>query len=140
MNPLFTLALLQEATPPGVSALGASLGMAAMIVWVAFAVLMIASMWKVFTKAGEPGWAAIVPIYNIIVLLKIAGKPIWWFFILWLFIPVIFVVISLASNFGKGVGFAIGLLFLPFIFYPVLAFGDAKYQPVVTAKLQPALA
>jgi hypothetical protein len=140
MNPLFTLALLQEATPPGLSALGAGIGIVGMIVSVAFAVLMIASMWKIFTKAGEPGWASIVPIYNIIVLLKIAGKPIWWFLILWLFIPVIFVAISLARNFGKGAGFAIGLLFLPFIFYPVLAFGDAKYQPVVSANYQPAMA
>jgi len=141
MYPLFALALLQESTPTsGVSPLGAGLGMVGMIVSVAFAVLMVASMWKVFTKAGEPGWASIVPIYNIIVLLKIAGKPIWWFFILWLFIPLIFVAISLARNFGKGVGFAIGLLVLPFIFYPVLAFGDAKYQPVVSAKYQPAMA
>src|SRR5207302_1407291 len=101
MYPLFALALLQESTPTsGVSPLGAGLGMVGMIVSVAFAVLMVASMWKVFTKAGEPGWASIVPIYNIIVLLKIAGKPIWWFFILWLFIPLIFVAISLARNFG----------------------------------------
>ena len=136
MNALFALVLLQQDSTPtaGISPLGAGFGMAAMIVWVAFAVLMIASMWKIFTKAGKPGWAAIIPIYNLIVLLEIAGKPIWWFILM--FIPFvnivvfIMVLLSIARNFGKGVGFAIGMLLLPFIFYPMLGFGDARYQPV----------
>lgn len=89
-------------------------------------------MWKVFTKAGQPGWAAIVPIYNAIVLLQIAGKPVWWlvlFFIPLVGIIVAFVVmISLAAKFGKGTGFGIGLTLLGFIFFPILAFGDAQYQ------------
>jgi hypothetical protein len=135
MNPLFTLALLQESTTTtGVSPLGAGLGMAAMIVWVAFAVLMIASMWKIFTKAGKPGWAAIVPFYNVIVLLEIAGKPLWWFILLIIpfvnIVVFIMVLVSIARNFGKGVGFAIGMLLLPFIFYPMLGFGDSRYAPV----------
>jgi hypothetical protein len=96
--------------------------------------LIIISMWKIFVKAGKPGWAAIVPIYNLIVILEIAGKPIWWFILLLIpfvnIIVLIMVLISFARNFGKGVGFAIGMLILPFIFYPMLAFGDAKYQPV----------
>jgi hypothetical protein len=102
------------------------------LVELAFVVLMIAGMWKVFTKAGKPGWAAIVPIYNVIVLLQIAGKPIWWI-ILYL-IPIvnlviaILVTVEIAKRFGKGTGFAIGMVFLPFIFYPILGFGDAQYQ------------
>ena len=136
MNALFALVLLQQDSTPttGVSPLGAGLGMAAMIVWVAFAVLMIASMWKIFTKAGKPGWAAIIPIYNLIVLLEIAGKPIWWFILMLIpfvnIVVFIMVLLSIARNFGKGVGFAIGMLLLPFIFYPMLGFGDARYQPV----------
>jgi hypothetical protein len=104
-----------------------------LIVFGLIAILMIASMWRVFSKAGEPGWAAIIPIYNIIVLLKIAGKPAWWF-ILFL-IPIVSLIISIlvslsvAKNFGKGTGFGIGLWLLSFIFYPILAFGDAKYSP-----------
>jgi len=103
-----------------------------MLVYLAVIVLMIAGMWMVFTKAGKPGWAAIVPIYNFIVLLEIVGKPLWW--ILLCLIPfvnlVIFILIAieLAKVFGKGVGFALGLVFLPFVFYPVLGFGSAQYQ------------
>jgi len=93
---------------------------------------MIVAMWKVFTKAGQPGWAILVPIYNAYVMLKIAGKPGWWLILL--LIPIVNIVIGimalagLASNFGKGGGFVVGLLFLPFVFYPILAFGSAEYQ------------
>ena len=95
------------------------------------AVLVIAGMWKVFTKAGKPGWAAIIPIYNTIVLLQIAGKPVWWFLLF--FIPIVniviavMVMIAIAKAFGKGTGFALGLLFLSPIFIPILGFSDAKY-------------
>lgn len=95
-------------------------------------IVMIASMWRLFEKAGQPGWAAIIPFYNVYVLLLVAGKPGWWL-ILFL-IPFVNLVIAIlaalgvAENFGKGVGYAIGLIFLPFIFYPVLAFGDAQYS------------
>jgi len=111
----------------------AGLGMFAMLLWLAVVVLIIASFWIVFTKAGKPGWACIVPIYNIIILLEIAGKPLWW--IILMLIPLVnivigfLVVIEIAKNFGKSTGFGIGLLFLPFIFYPILAWGDARYQP-----------
>lgn len=93
-------------------------------------VLYIASMWVIFTKAGKPGWAAIIPIYNIIVLLEIVGKPLWWI-ILVIILPFIFgiwMLNLLSKSFGKGVGFTIGLIFLGFIFFPILAFGDAKYN------------
>ncbi|HBY58981.1 MAG TPA: signal peptidase I [Solibacterales bacterium] len=103
----------------------------------AFGIFMIACVWKVFSKAGEPGWAAIVPIYNTIVLLKITGKPLWW--ILLFLIPLVNLVMvflvytSLAKAFGKGTGFGVGLLLLSFIFFPILAFGDARYVGPQTA-------
>ncbi|AFD05808.1 DUF5684 domain-containing protein [Solitalea canadensis] len=102
------------------------------IVYIAFIALIIVSMWKVFVKAGKPGWAAIIPIYNLIVLLEIVGRPLWW--IVGLIIPfvnfIVLVILSLdlAKSFGKSTAFGIGLLFLGFIFYPILAFGDAVYQ------------
>lgn len=110
---------------------GGGIGIIGGLISLAFIVLMIASAWKVFTKAGQPGWAAIIPIYNFIVMLKIIGKPWWW--ILGFLIPVvnfivmILVALNLAKVFGKGTGFAIGLILLGFIFYPILAFGDATY-------------
>lgn len=103
------------------------------IVWLAVIVFVIAAWWKVFTKAGKPGWAAIVPIYNLIVILEIAGKPLWW--ILLMLIPLVNIIVGIivyvafARNFGKGVGFALGLIFLGFIFFPILAWGDAVYRP-----------
>ena len=94
-------------------------------------VILVIGMWKVFTKAGRPGWAAIIPIYNFYILLKIAGKPGWW--LLLVLIPVVNLVIviityvEVAKAFGKGVGFGIGLAFLGFIFFPILGLGDAQY-------------
>ncbi|HVT03066.1 MAG TPA: DUF5684 domain-containing protein [Thermoanaerobaculia bacterium] len=132
MKETLTMLFLQSDT--GGSAVGAGVGMGIAVVYIAILVLIIAAMWKVFEKAGEPGWAAIVPIYNFIVLLKIAGKPVWWIILLLIpfvnFVILIIIALSLARNFGKGAGFAIGLLLLPFIFYPMLAWGDAQYQPV----------
>jgi hypothetical protein len=133
MNSLFALALLQDnTTTTGVSPLGAAMGTGMLIVWCAFALLMIISMWKIFTKAGKPGWASIIPIYNIIVMLEIAGRPLWWFILMLIpFVNIIIwiiVLIDIAKRFGKGVGFAIGMLILPFIFFPILAFGDAQYH------------
>ena len=106
-------------------------GAGSSIVGLLVGILVIAGMWKVFTKAGKPGWAAIIPIYNVVVLLQIAGKPLWW--IVLLFIPIVnfviavMVMISLAKAFGKGTGFALGLLFLSPIFIPILGFSDAQY-------------
>lgn len=102
-----------------------------MLFWLAVVVVMIAAVWKVFTKAGQPGWAAIVPIYNLIVLMKIVGRPTWW--VVLFFIPLVnFVVgillcIDLARSFGQGTGFGIGLLLLAPIFYLILGFGSARY-------------
>lgn len=96
------------------------------------AALLIISLWIVYQKANKPGWAVIIPIYNLLVFLEIVKKPWWWLFLM--MIPVVNIVIAilithqLSLSFGKSAGFTIGLLFLPFIFYPILAFGDAKYQ------------
>lgn len=104
-----------------------------MLIALALVVFIIVAMWKVFTKAGQPGWGVIIPIYNVYLLCKIAGKPGWW--VLLMFIPFvnfvvgIFIALGVAESFGKGAGFGIGLFFLPFIFYPILAFGDATYGP-----------
>ena len=115
---------------------GAGAGLAAFmcVYWIAMillAVLYIAGMWKVYTKAGKPGWAAIIPIYNLVVLMEVAGRPGWW--VLLLLIPVVNIVvlamvsIDVAASFGKGTGFGIGLWILGFIFYLILGFGDAQY-------------
>ena len=102
-----------------------------LIVMLAVLVVMLASLWKVFTKAGQPGWAVIVPIYNVVVLLKIVGRPLWWLILFLVplvnFVIGIIVYIDLAKSFGKGVGFGVGLLLLSFIFFPILGFGDARY-------------
>jgi len=101
------------------------------LILLAAMVFLIASFWKVFTKAGQPGWASIIPIYNAIVWLRIAGRPGWWFILLLIpivgFVIAIVVSIDFAKKFGKGAGFAMGLVFLGFIFYPILAWGSAQY-------------
>ena len=113
------------------TATGAAAG-ATLIIYLAITLLVIASMWKVFTKAGKPGWAAIVPIYNTIVLLKIVGKPIWWIILLLIpfvnIIVLLIVINELSKSFGRGVGTTLGLIFLGFIFWPILGFGSAQYQ------------
>ncbi len=101
------------------------------LIYFAVIALMVASMWKIFTKAGKPGWAAIVPLYNTIILLEISGKPLWWIVLLFIplvnFVVIIMLLVALAKSFGKDTGYAIGLLFLGIIFFPMLAFGDATY-------------
>jgi len=108
------------------------------IIWLAFTILMIVSMWKIFTKAGKPGWASIIPFYNLFVMLEIAGKPGWWILLI-LFVPIaniiflIMMIAGIAANFGKGIGYVLGFIFLPIIFFPMLAFGSAQYKPVAPA-------
>jgi hypothetical protein len=103
-----------------------------MIVGLLIALLLIVAMWKVFTKAGQPGWASIIPIYNLYVWCKIVGRPGWW--IILLLIPFVNIIvgiilcIDMAKSFGKGVGFGIGLALLGIIFWPILGFGSAQYQ------------
>jgi len=96
------------------------------------AVVCIIAQWKVFTKAGHPGWAAIIPIYNIYIMTKIAGKPGWWVLMFFLpfvnFIFAIWLTNMISKSFGKDEAFTVGLLLLGFIFWPILGFGSAKYQ------------
>jgi len=105
-----------------------------LLIWLAVALLMVVGMWKMFSKAGKPGWACLVPIYNGVVLLDIAGKPIWWIILFFIpfvnLIPCILMPVGIARNFGRGTGTALGLIFLGFIFYPILGFGSAVYSPV----------
>lgn len=104
----------------------------AIIIYLAIIVLMIVSMWKIYEKAGKPGWACIIPIYNIIVLLEIVGKP-WWWLLLMLFLPgigiiwVIWTINLLSKSFGKNEGFTVGLILLAIIFFPILGLGEAQY-------------
>ena len=94
-------------------------------------VFVIAGVWKTFEKAGQPGWAAIVPIYNYYIMTKLAGKPGWWTILLCIpylnFVFFIIIGIEIAKAFGKGSGFGVGLGILSFIFYPILGFGNAQY-------------
>jgi hypothetical protein len=102
-----------------------------LVIALAVAVVSIASMWRIFTKAGKPGWASIIPIYNAIVILQIIGRPIW--FILFAFIPLanlilaVVICLDLARSFGKSALFGVGIMLLSIIFLPMLAFGDARY-------------
>ena len=102
------------------------------ITCIVIAVIAIAGMWKAFEKANQPGWACLIPIYNMYIMLKIGGKPGWWLILF--FIPlanVIFLIWTynmISKSFGKDEGFTIGLIFLGFIFWPMLGFGDATYR------------
>lgn len=96
------------------------------------AIVGIVAMWKIFTKAGKPGWAAIVPIYNYIILMEIIGRPTWW--VVLFFVPLVQVIvmvitaIDLAKSFGKSEVFGVvGLVLFSLIGYLMLGFGDAKY-------------
>ena len=126
-------------TEVAAGALGAAVVALLGFLWLISFVLSIvalAGMWKIFSKAGKPGWAAIIPFYNLYVLLEITGKPIWW--IVLFLIPVVnfiapvvvmfLIYMTLAERFGRGGGTAVGLLLLPFIFAPILGFGSATYQ------------
>ena len=105
------------------------------------ALLIIVAMWKVFTKAGQPGWASIIPIYNLYIWCKIVGRPWWWILLMLIpfvnFIICIILCIDLAKSFGKGVGFGIGLALLGIIFFPILGFGSAQYQGPSAGGLAP---
>ena len=102
-----------------------------LIIMIAIAVVLIIAQWKIYEKAGKPGWAILIPIYNVIVLLEIVGKPIWWIFLFLIpFVNIIFgiwVTNLLSKSFGKDEAFTVGLILRGIIFYPILGFGDAKY-------------
>ena len=105
------------------------------VFWICYSVviiLLITAIWKVFSKAGQPGWAAIIPIYNFYVMCKVAGRPGWWLLLCLIpflnFIILIILNFDIAKRFGKGGGFAVGMILLPFIFWPILGFGSATYE------------
>jgi hypothetical protein len=108
------------------------------IIYIAVIAFEIAALWKVFVKAGQPGWVAIIPIYNLYILLKVIGRPGWWIllfllaiipFVGWIAVLVlgIIIAIDLAKSFAKSSGFAVGLFLLNFIFVPILGFGESQY-------------
>jgi len=128
---LFALPALLLQSDDSSSSLGAVAGVFLLTIVFALVVTAIAGMWKTFTKAGQPGWGVLIPIFNAYLLTQIARKPGWW--VLLLFIPFVNLVVTaivsvgVAENFGKSTGFGLGLFFLPLIFYPVLGFGEAAY-------------
>ena len=95
-------------------------------------VIGVLPLWVIFTKAGEAGWQALIPIWNTLVLLKIAGKPMWWILLFW--VPIlgivlyIFLLNGLSLSFGHGPGFTVGLVFLGLIFMYILAFDSSRYE------------
>ena len=120
-----------SASAGSTSTMSPAMTMVFWIVYLAVVVLMIAAFWKIFTKAGQPGWAAIIPLYNMYVLLKVAGKPGWWLILF--FIPLVDLIVliivyhAVSTAFGKGAGFTLGIIFFPYIFLPILGFGKATY-------------
>lgn len=127
MDSLLSSALLAQDSGSG-GVVGCMIG----LIYLGLIVLIIAGMWKAFAKAGQPGWAAIIPFYNMYIWCKIIGRPGWWLLLLMIpFVSIIFwfiVSIDLAKSFGKGTGFGIGIALLGLIFIPIIGFGDAQYQ------------
>ena len=124
-------------------AASSDVGAVAVVIWLfvilivmAVSILMIIAMWRIFTKAGKPGWASLVPIYNMVVMMQIVGRPEWQ--VVLMFLPFAHIYISivlpldLAKSFGKTTGFGVLMIFFPAIMNPILAFGSSRYVgPVV---------
>ena len=114
--------------------------MAFLITYLLVILLIIVARWKMFEKAGQDGWACLIPIYGTLVMLRIIGKPGWW--LLMFLIPfanlifAIWAVNLLSKSFGKDEGFTVGMIFLPFVFYPILGFGGAQYQGAQSKEAQ----
>jgi hypothetical protein len=140
-NRFFHNALLLAQVDYSYSSEGKAPSPVSTIVGLLIALLLIVAMWKVFTKAGQPGWASIIPIYNFYIWCKIVGRPWWWILLMLIpfvnFIVAIILCIDTAKSFGKGAGFGIGLALLGIIFWPILGFGSAQYQGPAAA--QPAI-
>lgn len=113
----------------------ASLGVGFFVVYflfmLAIMVLILAGFWKLFTKAGKPGWAAIVPFYNSYCLFDIAWGSGWLFLLTFVpcvnFVVMIILYFKIAKAYGQGTGFGFGLLLLPYVFFPILGFGKSEY-------------
>jgi len=111
---------------------GGILTLILVLIYLGVIILMLAGFWTMFKKAGQPGWAAIIPIVNTYFMCKVAGRPGWW--VILMFIPIVSIIfwfviaIDIAKSFGKGTGFGIGIALLTPIFVPILGFGSAEYQ------------
>lgn len=122
------------------SGLLAGVGIVGGIVYLAIIVLMIAGLWKMFEKAGKPGWAAIIPIYNVIIMLEIVGKPLWW--IIGFLIPCVNLIVLvwvtnlLMKSFGKDTVYTVLAILFPFIIYPMIGFGSDRYLGPTAAEAQ----
>ncbi len=134
LGSIFTLAQ-QGSGNAGAAAAGAAAGIVGilfLLLYVALLVVVIIGAWKMFVKAGQPGWGCIVPILNIYFMTKIAGRPGWW--ILLFFIPIANIVVliilmnDISKSFGRGIGTTLGLIFLNAIFICILGYGSAQYQ------------
>jgi Family of unknown function (DUF5684) len=138
---LFTPARLLGQVEYSYSTQGTAPSPFATIIALLVALVLIVAMWKVFTKAGQPGWASIIPIYNLYIWCKIVGRPGWWILLMLIpfvnFIICIILCIDLAKSFGKGAGFGIGLALLGVIFLPILGFGSAQYQGPAAGSMAP---
>ena len=123
-----SLVLAQD---PGGGIVGGIIALIMFVFWLAVIVAVIAGGWKMFEKAGQPGWGVLVPIYNLYLLCKIGGRPGWW--VLLFLIPLVNILISIivwndiSKSFGKDVLFTVGLVLLTPIFVCILGFGDARY-------------
>jgi hypothetical protein len=112
---------------------GAAADTTTSLIVLALVLLLVVAMWKVFERAGEPGWAALVPIYNLYILTRVAQMSGWW--LLAAFVPIFNIIfcfatsMGVAKRFNRSTGFGIGLALLPFIFYPMLAWGDDSPVP-----------
>jgi len=119
----------------GMGPTGLAILFTAIVLAVAPAIFMTVTMWQVFAKAELPGWGILVPVYNLFLMVKLAGKPGWWFVLM--LVPVVNIAVGfmlsfgIAKCFGKGGGFAVGLILLGPVFFPILAFGSAEYAPPI---------
>src|SRR5262245_49602939 len=128
------IAWLAQETTTDSSTSGATIAVFVLI-FIAVYLLFAFAFLGVFRKSGKPAWAAFVPIANEWFIFETAGRPGWWVLLgfipfcggLILFVLWIIVSIDLAKSFGKGGGFAVGLIFLPFIFLYILGYGSAQY-------------
>lgn len=127
---LLTAILAQQSSGNSVAAgIGA---IVFLLFYIAVLVVVIAGMWKTFTKAGQAGWLAIIPIVNIYFICKIVGRPGWWLILM--LIPIVSIIVwiivlnDLSRSFGRGLGTTLGLIFLSPIFFCILGFGSAEYQ------------
>ncbi|MBM4157556.1 MAG: signal peptidase I [Ignavibacteria bacterium] len=106
------------------------------VIAIIFIILYVIGGWKMFKKAGKPGYAILVPYVDLWIILEIIGRPYWWIFLYMIIAPIIWIIISIdiAKSFGKSIGFGIGIIFLPFIFIPIIGLGKAEYKGSLAQK------